>query len=338
MNIKKIAKLAGVSTATVSRVINNKEEVTEKTREKVNQVIAEQGYAPSVTARNLSNKTSSYIGVVIPDIQNDFFSVIIREISNLAEKEGWTILLFDTNEDSTNEHRALNTVLEQKLRGLIITPVSEQDGVTTELLRKIKNAGTPVVLIDREVKDNGFDGVYIDNFKGAYDGTSALIQEGHQRIGAITGPITSKPSRERLEGYKQAFKDHQLPLNEADIMAGNFKMDDGYNFTKELLTKEHPPKAIFTFNNMMTVGALKYLKEQGYILGETISLIGFDDVEMLEWLGMNVSAVNRPTKEMGRSAFKMLLENYLNKEKTNDIRQVKLPVELILRGSEKNNA
>lgn len=335
MNIKKIAKLANVSTTTVSRVLNNREDVSQKTRKKIIDIMKQNDYVPNMAARNLSNKTSTYVGVIVSDIQNSFFSDMISGIAQTLEKENLNMLLFDTNENVLNQHKYIDMLYEQKVKGLIITPVEERDEKSIALLHRLENSGIPVVFVDRDIKDSGFDGVFVDSVKGALDATNTLIKNGHKDIAVITGPETSRPSRERYTGFAQAMQENGLAINHDYVKHGNFKSDDGYSLTKELFKLKNPPTAIFSFNNMMTLGCLRFFTEKNIIVGEEISLIGFDEIEMLDWLNINISAVSRPTTVMGIEATELLLDRIQTQTMSTGFEKV-LAVELALKGSEKS--
>lgn len=335
MNIRDIARATGVSTATVSRVINNSGYVKQETREKIETFIRENNYVPNAVARSLSKQDTSSIGVIIPDIDNSFFSGVIRGVCGVAEKSAYNILFFDTNEMPHIEHRFLLTVKEQRLKGVIATPISNLDRITKRVLTDLERSGIPVILIDRDLKDSNFDGVFIDNCQGAYDATCAFIREGHRRISIITGPETSKPGKDRLEGFVSAIYDHRLDIPVHYVARGDFKVESGYTLTKQLLALETPPTAIFSSNNLMTLGCLKCLVEQGRQPGKTISVIGFDDIDVLNYINYRLSVVDRAVSEMGVAAMNLLLERLQTPRLDSDARRIVFPTKLILRGSEK---
>ena len=193
MTIRDIAKIVGVSSATVSRVINESGYVKEETKNRILQVIEENNYVPSAVARSLSTSDTSSIGVMVPDITNEFFSSMIGGIAELADQNGLSILFFDSRESQEREHHFLMEAQSRRLGGLIITPVSEWDGETCQNLMQLEDAGIPVVLVDRDIRDFKLDGVFVDNFQSAYEGVEALILAGHKDIAIITGPDTSLP-------------------------------------------------------------------------------------------------------------------------------------------------
>lgn len=335
MNIREIAQIVGVSSATVSRVINQTGYVSEETRQKVLKVIEENNYVPSAIARSLSIQNTSSIGVIVPDIENPFFANVIKGITEVAEEHKYTIMFFGTNDTLNLEHAYLESVVKQRLNGLIITPISERDAETRNRLIQLTKSNIPVVLVDRDIHGLELDGVFIDNVKSSYEAVLALIREGHRKIATITGPLDSKPGKERLKGYQQAMKKHKLPILEEYVLEGDFKVMKAYKLAKMLFTLPDPPTAIFTSNNLTTLGCLKYMTENHLELGKDVSLIGFDDIEVLKIIDFKLSVVDRDAFLQGKEAMKILLKRIENKNEPNEPVKIILPHEVVLRGSEK---
>lgn len=335
MNIREIAQKVGVSSATVSRVINQTGYVSEETRLKVLKVIEENNYVPSAIARSLSIQNTSSIGVIVPDIENPFFASVIKGITEVAEKHKYNIMFYGTNDSLNLEHAYLESVVKQRLNGIIITPISEKDPETKNRLFQLNRSNTPVVLVDRDLHGIEFDGVFIDNVKSSYEAVLALIKEGHKKIATITGPLNSKPGKERLKGFQQALKKHKIPILEEYVLEGDFKVSKAYELTKALLTLSNPPTAIFTSNNLTTLGCLKYMTENHLRLGEDVSIVGFDDIEVLKIIDYKLSVVDRDAFLQGKEAMNILLRRLENKSESEGPVKIILPHEVILRGSEK---
>lgn len=335
MNIREIAKRAGVSSATISRVLNNSGYVKEETRQKVLEAVREHNYVPSAIARSLSIQDSLCIGIIIPDIENEFFSKVISGISEEAETLPYNIMYLGTNETLSKEHDFLDVVQSQRLKGVIITPISESDPYTRERLLQLEESGIPVVLVDRDVRGAQFDGVFVDNQAGAYEGVTELIRAGHRRIAIITGPDTSKPGRDRYAGYLQAMEDNGIPIREEYIACGDFKIAKAYECTKKLLELSDPPSAIFPSNNQSTLGCLKCLTEKGIRLGEDISLLGFDDIDALKMIDYRLSVVDRDARQQGKEALRLLMECFADSKNRQRGKRITIPYKVILRGSEK---
>lgn len=337
MNIRDIARKAGVSSATVSRVINESGYVKEETKRKVLEAIEEADYVPNAIARSLSIRDSSSIGVIVPDIANEFFSGIISGIGERAANNQYNIVLFDTGELLEREHQCLMMAESQRLSGLLITPISELDEVTRDKLIQFENKGIPVVLVDRNIRNSSLDGVFVENHDAAYKAVEALIQNGHQKIAVITGPNTSMPGKDRLKGYKAALKDYGIGLREDYMVSGDFKIMKAYERTKELLELPDPPTAIFASNNQTSLGVLKYLTEHKLKIGRDISIVGFDQIESLKIIDYSLSTIDRDARKQGYQAMEMLIDKLTRKESQSSGRKIFVPYQMVLRGSEKIN-
>lgn len=276
------------------------------------------------------------MGLVVADVGNPFFADIIKGVSKVARVNGYTVFVCDTDETVKNELCVLETIQRQKLAGLIITPISEQASKNAQLLESIQESGIPVVLVDREVRNADFDGVFIDNYKGAFDGVEALIRAGHRKIGIIAGPATSKPGKERLKGYLEALRLYDIPANDAYVQHGDFRWESGYHLTQRLMQMEDRPSAIFVSNNLMSIGCIKALTELQFHVPDDISLLVFDDSIALAAISRNISVINRSATQMGIEAAKILIEKIQNKEKNEKRipKKIVLLPKLELRGSE----
>lgn len=334
--ISDIARKAKVSVATVSRVINNSSKVKEETKKVVLEAMKSLNYIPSDIARSLSKSETNTIGVVVPDINNPFFGKVIKGISSVADKEGLYMLLCDTDENEDKEMKFLDMLIRQRIRGLIITPTMNNDEFNPVYLNALEKLNVPIVLIDRDIKYSNFDGVFLDNIEGAYQAVDCLIKEGHEKIAIIAGPTSSKPGRDRLRGYKKALVMNGIEVDEKNIFYGDFRFESGYELTNQILDMEEPPTAIFVSNNMMNLGCIKALSNKNIKIPDDISLIGFDEVEMLEIMDIDVSVVDRPMTQMGESAMRILIER-LNKseQQEKNVKRIILHPELKLKGSEK---
>jgi len=334
VTINDIAKKARVSHATISRVLNNSGYVKAETREKVIKVIKDMNYTPSAIARSLSRSKTNTIGVIVPDINNLFFGEIIKGITEIADEHNLNIILCDTDENKDKEIKAINVLREQRIQGLLITPTCYKELGNNENLKALKNLGIPIILIDGHVEYLDFSGVFINHTRGAYDGTTTLIEAGHTKIAIITGDMNSRPAKERLHGYEKALQANNIPINDDYIFYGDYKHETAYVITKQILRMDNRPTAIFVTSNTMILGCIKAFYEEKIDIPRDMAIIGFDKVDMLNIIGMNISFINGPSIELGRIGMKMLLENLNSKEPTEIKRQTILP-ELVLKGSEK---
>jgi LacI family transcriptional regulator len=332
--IKDIAKRAEVSTATVSRALNNSGYVGIKTKEKIRSIAKELNYVPNVMARNLSKSESNVVGVVVPEITNPFFGEVIKGITSTADKNNLSIILYSTDEAVHKELRCLQLLKEQRVQGLVLTTSCEDENFNSMHLKALQDLGIPIVLMDRDVKYSNFDAVFFDDIHGAYLGVDALIKAGHRKIAALSGPTVMRPGRDRLRGYKKAFFMNNIPLDESYIFYGEHNMESGYKETKEILQMKEPPTAIFATNNMVCLGCMKALCELGIRIPQDIALVGFDQIETFDILNLKISVVFKDTEKMGKTAMELLLEKLNDKEGERHTKRVILPTEIKLKGSE----
>ncbi|MBB6214291.1 LacI family transcriptional regulator [Anaerosolibacter carboniphilus] len=337
LTINDIAKKAKVSKSTVSRVLNNSGYVRKETREKIENVIKENIYYPSATARSLSKKESSTIGVIIPEADNEFFGEVLTGISEIVDEHNMTLIFCDTSNNFLKEERALAMLNMQRVKGLILTPVNDHNYGEAEkkLKQKLKDLKIPIVLLDRGVKNSEWDGVYFENYKSAYSATEILIKEGHKKIGIITGDLKLKIGQDRYKGYLGAMEDYGMEIINEYIYEGNFSVEKAYELSKQFIESKDLPDAIITCNNRTTLGFIKALKEYNLTLGKDIAAIGIDSNKVLDILGYNFSYVARDAVEMGRVAMHRLLERFEdpNKQRVECI----MPYKIYLKGSEKMN-
>lgn len=338
MNIYDIAKNAGVSVATVSRVVNRNGNVSRKTKEKVDAVIKELGYKPNAQARRLSTQKNFMIGVMIPDLSNPFFQTMLVGITDEANKSDYGIALYNTKESVQLQCKSLQRIMEERLSGLIAIPVEEEDENTKKDLNWLSDNGVPVVLIDRNLKGVNFDRVFSNDFKGSVEAVNSLIENGHRRIATITGPLSSKPGRDRYEGYMTALSNAGIAADERYIKYGDFMIETAYNLMDELFRLPKPPTAVFSANNLTTLGVIKYLFEKKLVIGEDVSLLGFDEIEILAYTDIKISVVDRPVLQMGIEAMNLLKDRMKKEERHSDkihTKKIVVDTTLILRGSEK---
>lgn len=325
--MKEVAKLAGVSVATVSRVLNDKPNVSPELRSRVLQAVEKLNYQRNRVARSLRAKTSLIIGLIISDIQNPFFTSVVRGVEDVAYDHGYTLLLCNSDEDPTKERLYIDIMLAEKVAGVIISPVAEVDNYSSVLLQ----AGVPVVAMDRRMRDLEVDTVVVNNVEGVYQAVGHLIEQGHRRIGFIGGPTRTTTGRERQEGYQKALAEHGLGSEQGLVKIGDFKQDSGYQRACELLEMDDPPTAIFTANNLMTLGALNAIHEKGLNIPRDMAIVGFDDMPWAPSLDPPLTAVAQPTHELGCTAANLLLQRIADKDR--EIVEMKLEPTLIIRDS-----
>lgn len=329
MSIKEIAKAAGVSTATVSRVLNGSDKVKEPTAELVMKVINEMDYRPNNVARRMKVKPvdSLVIGLIITDIGNPFFSNVAKGIEEVAFKNDHIVMMCNTNEDPVKEKFFLNSMLSEKVSGVIVVPTMGND----DFLKKLVDEGFPMVVVDRKPANLNVDSVSLNNEKGGYQATQKLIENGHTRIGVIGGIKGLSNTKERLRGYKKALNEAGIPISEELITYGDYIESGGGRAVQEFLSLEDRPTAIFSTNNLMTLGCIKELYSRKISIPDQMALIGFDDSTWAEALIPPLTTVKQPGHELGVNAAELLIKK-LNNENSS-MMNILLNPELIVRES-----
>jgi LacI family transcriptional regulator len=325
-HIKDVAARAGVSVATVSRVLNHNPRVKARLREQVLQAIADLDYRPSGIARNMRGQSVRVIGLIISDIQNPFFTTLVRAVEDVAHQNQYTVLLCNSDEDPQKEQLYVDVLSRERVAGVIIVPTDK------DCCSPLLNGRIPVVMVDRKVPGLDTDSVVLDNVAGAYQATAHLTGLGHRRIGLVSAPLRVSVGLERRQGYERALQERGLPVDETLICVGNFKESGGYEAAKELLGLDPRPTAIFAVNNLMTMGTLQAIYEQGLQIPRDISLVGFDDLPWFPLLVPPLTAVGQPTYQIGAEAARLLFHR-LREGAQDPVRAVVLQPELIVRGS-----
>jgi DNA-binding LacI/PurR family transcriptional regulator len=320
-----VASRAGVSTATVSRWLAGQ---PVRTAAAIRQAVDELGYVPSPTAQALKSGRRGAIGVVVPDVTNPYFAAVVKGLEQASRGFGYRMLLANSDESGELEADILAD-LSPRVDGFILAPAHEQDLGPLAL----RDAGVPAVLIDRELSEGeSFDVVLVDNEGGARCAASHLASLGHRRIAMINGPTDTTPGRGRRTGFLAGLAAADLDLDPVYDMAGDFREESGRQVTLQLLAMPSPPTAIFTANNLMTVGALKALRDMRVRVPEDISLIGFDDLSLGSLLHPPLTCIERPDVEQGALAMRLLLSRLAGRQ-TDEPRRVVLETRLLIRGS-----
>ncbi|QUI23154.1 LacI family DNA-binding transcriptional regulator [Vallitalea pronyensis] len=304
MTIKDVAKKANVSTATVSRVINNKSEgITEEMRQHVQKVIDEMGYTPSHLARGMVTKKTYTIGLVIQDIRNPFFPKMVSGVEHVAYNHGYMVLLCNTDEDLNREKDYIATLREKRVDGIIITV---SNGIDRAYIAQLTKGDIPFVFLDEIAEE--VNCVCVDNTLGAYQATKHLIQLGHKHIACLSGPSTSITNLNRVDGYKKALMEAGLPINKDLILKGSYKADSGYKSAESILKDFPHVTALFCANDFNALGAYKAVVAHGKRVPEDISIVGFDDILDIPANHFAFTSVSQPTYEMGQAAATMLMD------------------------------
>ncbi len=324
-----IAEEAGVSVSTVSRVLNKKASqyrISPETEALIKRTAEKLRYRPNHLARGLRLKKSNTIGLITPDISNPFFACIIKSVQKAAHEQGYSLVVCNTDESQELEVEHANMLYQDRIDGLIAMPVGQQYDHFKEWLEK----GRPLVLLDRCFDDFGANSVVVDNYAGSYEAVEHLIQAGHQRIAIIQGLPGTYTSTARLQGYRDALAQHQIPVDEALIVGRDFREENGYIEMKLLLNLPDRPTAVFATSDLITLGALQAITEDGLNIPSDISLITFDDFDFAPFLKCPLTAVRQPKEMMGEMAVKLLMEDFNKKQHA---KRVMLKPKLVVRAS-----
>ncbi|WP_129669000.1 LacI family DNA-binding transcriptional regulator [Phytoactinopolyspora endophytica] len=297
-----VARRAQVSAATVSRVLNGRETVDPALAERVLAAVGELGYRRNAVARNLRKQQTSLWAVIISDVENPFFTSMVRGIEDVASAAGCSVVLCNSDENPEKESRYIAVALGEQMAGVIISPSSDR----VEDLNLLSSSGCPVVMVDRELKGVRGDAVLVDNENGAEEATAHLVEQGYERIACITGPQRASTATERLRGYRNALEAAGRRANDTLIRMANFRADGGHDAMASLLDEQQPPDAVFVTNNLMTVGALECLVERRLDIPGDVALVGFDEVPWADLVRPSITTVAQPTYEEGRAAAELL--------------------------------
>ncbi len=302
--IQDVAARAGVSIATVSHVLNNTRFVSEETRAAVLEAIRELNYHPSAAARSLSSRKTRTIGMVISDVSNVFFGQMIQGVLDVITPEDYNLILCTTSESLAKEEEYFRLLLGRAVDGLIAAATSERWGtLQTAEVRKI-----PVVFVDRTFE--GMEGPFVgvDNSRGAYEAVSHLIGDGHRRIGVVAGLAYMSTMRERVDGYRRALQEHAIGYDESLVVYSNLSIEGGRQAALQLLGRADRPEALFSNNNLLTLGVLLAIQELGLACPDHVALACFDDHPWAGVVSSPLTVVRQPNYEIGRQAAIMLLQ------------------------------
>lgn len=306
-----IAKLSGFSKSTVSKVLRNQPYVKNSTRKKIEKVIKEINYYPDEVARSLvSKKNMNFIGLIISDINNPFFSELALGVENEAKKRGCSVIVCNTNNSEEEEERYINILIRNRAIGLLLaTPTINDNNLKELLIRKL-----PFVLITRKVMGVDSSIVSVDHYKSAKMAVNYLINKGHTKIAHFTAEENTFGVIKRLEGYMAALKENNIELNKNYIInSGVSKIESGRKSARELLALTDRPTAIFASDDLVAIGAQDYFFEKGYKVPEDFSIIGYDNINITSLKSINLTTVNQPKFEMGVKSVEILFE-HINKE------------------------
>jgi LacI family transcriptional regulator len=299
-----VARRAGVSSSTVSHVLNDSRFVSDDKRQRVLQAMDDLGYEPNAVARSLKVNRSTTLGLIISDISNPFFADVIRGAEDVAQANGYTLILCNSDEDPVKEATYLRELRAKRVDGLLLAPA----GHAHEYLRKLVRACFPIVFLDRDLGSLPIAAVVLDNEAAAYEAVSHLIRLGHRRIAAVSGRPFISTTTERLAGYARALREAGLAIDEHLVASGGSRVDGGAQAAAQLLALDPRPTAVFSGNNLMTIGVLSALAAHGLEVPGDMAVVGIDDFPWADVLRPRLTTVAQPTYELGRVSTELLLK------------------------------
>lgn len=327
VTIKDIAKAADVSVTTVSRVLNDKPDVSPNTRENVLEKINELGYKPNSIARGLALQKTNTLGLIIPDISNPFFPDIARGVEDMANQKGYSVIFCNTDNEQKKEKEAIELMKEKQVDGILLSLSTTNE----KELKNLRQVEYPIVQIDRKIPNINYPSITIDNVKSAYTATKFLIENGHKKIAHITGDLETITGYQRLKGFKKAISEKNIKLNNSYIKNGDYSKRSGYNNMLALLKSNNPPSAVFIANDLMAVGAYQAVFEMNLSIPEDISIIGHDNIDVTKLVNPTLTTMAQPKYKLGKKAVQLLIAEIESNELSNE--EIILNTNLINRNS-----
>ena len=326
--IRDVAERAGVSSMTVSRVINRSGYISQDARERVEAAIAELGYVPNTLARSLRFKRTKTLACVLTDITNPFFTTIARGVGDAANAQGFNVIFCNTDESESEQAEQLTALVEKRVDGILLVPAAS----SAEAVAFLRDQKVPVVVLDRRVPDCSVDSVRCDSEVGAYELVKLLMALGHRRIAILTGPQTVSTAQDRVAGYRRAMTEAGHSADPELIGYGTFTQAGGYQTAKRMLALAFRPTAFFAANNFIAVGAYQAIREAGLSVPEDVAMAAFDDLPESLAIEPFFTVAAQPAYEMGRRATELLLQR-LTGEHPDACQEIVLPFEIIVRRS-----
>jgi LacI family transcriptional regulator len=326
--IKDVARIAGVSTATVSRAINTPDAVGARTRERVAAAMQACRYRYNALARGFVTRQSGTLGMIVPSITNPIFAESVRGVQDIAHREGYQVLLGNSDYDYGKEARVCEVLRERRVEGLVITTTDLKGRV----LRELVDAAFPFVLLYSTVRKGPMASVGVDNYRGGYAATEHLIGLGHRRIAMLAGTFTvSDKSLHRWHGYRRCLLRHGISYDPTLLVQTQYTLEAGRAGIQALLRLAEPPTAVFCSNDFMALGAMQGAREAGVRIPHRLSVVGFDDMAISAYLHPGLTTVRQPAYDMGRFGAEILL-SHLRKPGTPPVHRI-LETSVIVRGS-----
>ncbi|MGC8545692.1 MAG: LacI family DNA-binding transcriptional regulator [Athalassotoga sp.] len=305
ITLKDVAKKAGVSLSAASRALNGRQDVSEETRKRISETARALGYVPNRFAASLKFQKTHTIGVIIEDNANPFWAEVLKGVESQAQEKGYQIILANTSRSYEREVRAIQTLIQRRVDGLLIAPNQEK----YDDLFMIRNLGVPFVIIGRHIKEfepMGIPMVYSDEVDGGYRATRHLIERGCKKIAFVGAQPYNTASIERCEGYKMALKEAGIEIGDRLIKTGGIEIDGGYKSVMELIRDSVKFDGIFAYNDLMAFGVIKALKENKIKIPQEVKVIGYDDIPFSALITPSLTTMRIQKQEMGKESFEIL--------------------------------
>ncbi|MFI9646046.1 LacI family DNA-binding transcriptional regulator [Streptomyces sp. NPDC052040] len=324
-SIKDVAAAAGVSVATVSRVLNGHPSVSADARTRVLAAVEALGYRPNAVARSLRTDQTRTLGLVISDVLNPYFTLLARSVEEEARALGYSVIIGNADERPDLQDHHVRTLLDRRIDGLLVSPTCGGSPLMLDAARD----GTPMVFVDRWIGGVDVPVVRADGRTAVYDLVAHLHALGHRRLAIIAGPAATTTGSERVEAFRAALGDYGLPLPDAYIGQGDFQAESGRRATERFLDLAEPPEVVFAADNLMALGALDAVRARGLRVPDDIALAAFDDIPWFVHTDPPVTAIAQPTRELGRAAVRALVDRIEGRPPES----VTLPARLVVRRS-----
>jgi len=331
ITIKEIGRRLGISKSTVSRALRDSSEISEATKERVIELARRLNYSPNPIALSLLKNKTHTIGIIVPDIDNPFFSTAIGGVEDVAYSRGYHVMIYQSHESYEREKANVRHIADRRADGLIVSVASQSPD--QHHFSELQDGGIPIVFFDRASNEVQTHKVLVDDYAGAFAGTEHLIQQGCRKIAHIAGPMSLAISRNRYNGYRDALHKHKLPLRDEWVVTAEYSQSEGTDRAYQLMALRERPDAIFAASDRIAIGVHWALRQLGYRMPEDVALIGFSDLGVSGLLDPPLSSVAQPSFEMGRQATELLLELIKNKNTPVTYETRVLKTNLNIRGS-----
>ncbi len=334
VTLKDIAQILGISVTTVSKALKGYKDVSPETRKSVMMLAENLNYKPNTVALNLKNRETRTIGLIIPAIVHNFFSSVMHGIIAEAEKNGYLVIILQSNESSELEKKQIELLIDKRVDGILMSIVD----ITAEHehIKKIIDKEIPLVLFDQVIDEIECSKVTIDDQRAAYNAVSTLIKNGNKKIVHLRGPENSINAKWRCEGYEKALNDHGITADPSLIyVCDGYSIEDGKEFAEKALNDHPDADAIFCITDLVAVGAIAHLNERGIKIPEQISVMGFSNSPIASIISPSLSSVDQPATQMGKESASLLIEEIAKRKEKESIShyQVQLPTNIIERES-----